>query len=93
VFSEEAAKCFLPAQPEDHVIKLKDGAPDTIDCKVYPLTKSEQEATKKFIEENEVLGFIQKMDSPWSTPWFFIKKKDGGLCPIQDYREVNRWTV
>jgi hypothetical protein len=82
VFSEEAAKHFLPAWLEDHIIKLKDGAPDTIDCKVYPLTKPEQEATKKFIEENEVLGFIQKTDSPWLTPWFFIKKKDGSLHPI-----------
>jgi hypothetical protein len=26
-------------------------------------------------------------------PWFFIKKKDGSLCPIQDYQEVNKWTV
>jgi hypothetical protein len=33
------------------------------------------------------------MDSPWSMPWFFIKKKDGALQPIQDYREVNKWTV
>jgi hypothetical protein len=93
VFSEEVAKRFPPAWPEDHVIKLKDGAPDTINCKVYPLTKPEQEATKKFIEENKALGFIQKTDSPWSTPWFFIKKKDGSLRPIQDYREVNKWTV
>jgi Reverse transcriptase (RNA-dependent DNA polymerase) len=93
VFSKEVAKRFLPAWPEDHIIKLKDRAPDTINCKVYPLTKPEQEVTKKFIEENEALGFIQKTDSPWLTPWFFIKKKDGGLCPIQDYREVNKWTV
>jgi hypothetical protein len=93
VFLEEVAKCFLPAWPEDHIIKLKDRAPDTINCKVYPLTKPEQEATKKFIKENEALRFIQKTDSPWLTPWFFIKKKDGSLHPIQDYREVNKWTV
>jgi hypothetical protein len=93
VFLKEAAKRFPLAWPEDHVIKLKDRAPDTINCKIYPLIKPEQEATKKFIEENEALGFIQKTDSPWSTPWFFIKKKDGSLRPIQDYREVNKWTV
>jgi hypothetical protein len=82
IFSEEVAKHFPPAQLEDHIIKLKDGAPDTINCKVYPLTKPEQEATRKFIEENEALGFIQKIDSPWLTPRFFIKKKDGSLHPI-----------
>jgi hypothetical protein len=43
-----------------------------------------------------VLGYIKECDnggSPWSTPWFFTGKKDRGLCPLQDYRVVNSWTV
>jgi hypothetical protein len=93
VFSDQQATCFPPSQPEDHAIKLIPGAPETINCKVYPLTLAEQEVTRKFLEENERLGYIEKMDSPWSSPWFFIKKKDGMLRPVQDYREVNKWTV
>jgi Reverse transcriptase (RNA-dependent DNA polymerase) len=93
VFSEVAAKCFPPARPEDHTIKLKPNMPTTINCKVYPLSHAELEATAKFLRENEALKYIEKMDSPWSMPWFFIKKKDGVLRPIQDYREVNKWTV
>jgi hypothetical protein len=50
-------------------------------------------ATADFIKENTALGYIEKTDSPWSSPWFFIKKKDGSLCPVQDYWEVNKWTV
>jgi hypothetical protein len=82
VFSEIAAKRFLPAWPEDHAIKLKPNTPATINCKVYPLSRAELEAMAKFLRENEVLGYIEKTDSPWSMPWFFIKKKDGALQPI-----------
>ena len=37
VFSEEEAQWFPPSQPWDHAITLKPDAPDTINCKVYPL--------------------------------------------------------
>lgn len=35
VFSELAANHFPPKREEDHAIVLKEGAPATIDCKVY----------------------------------------------------------
>jgi hypothetical protein len=93
VFSDQQATCFPPSRPEDHAIKLIPGAPETINYKVYPLMLAEQEATKKFLEENKWLGYIEKTDSPWLSPWFFIKKKDRTLRPVQDYQEVNKWTV
>ena len=37
LFLEEATKRFPPSQPEDLAVQLKPGAPDTINCKVYPL--------------------------------------------------------
>jgi Reverse transcriptase (RNA-dependent DNA polymerase) len=67
--------------------------PGTINCKTYLLTHAEIQATKEFIKENVGLGYIKKTDLPWSSPWFFIKKKDGSLRLVQDYREVNKWTV
>ena len=82
IFDENAAKCFPPSQPEDHAIRLKPGAPSEINCKVYPLAKQEMEATWEFLDENLALGYIKECDkggSPWSTPWFFTGKKDGGL--------------
>src|SRR5260370_977722 len=38
-------------------------------------------------------GYIRLSKSPYSSPFFFIKKKDGKLRPVQDYRKLNEWTV
>ena len=57
------------------------------------MNKDKEEATKKFIAENLKLKYIEPSNSLWSSPWFFIKKKDGSLRPVQDYRTVNKWTV
>ena len=38
VFSEEEAQHFPPERVDNHAINLKPGAPETIDCKVYPLS-------------------------------------------------------
>jgi hypothetical protein len=75
------------------VIQLKPNAPDIIKCKTHPLTKPEMEAVKKFLNENQAMGYIEPMNSPYSSPFFFIKKKDGSLHPVQDYREINKWTI
>ena len=44
VFSEEEAQRFPPSRPWDHAIDFKSGAPDAIDCKVYPMTRTEDDA-------------------------------------------------
>jgi hypothetical protein len=79
IFLEEKAKHFPLARANNHSIKLKLSTSDTIDCKIYPLMLAEQKAIKKWIEENEEKDYIERSNSPWSTPWFFIKKKDDSL--------------
>ena len=74
------------------MVQLKLGTPDIINCKVYPLACNELQATDEFMSTNEQLGCIKKVNSPWGSPFFFIKKKDGSFRPVQDYCAVNNWT-
>ena len=93
VFSEEEAKRFPPKRSCDHAIEFKKGAPDVIDCKVYPMTRVEDAALDDFIDEQIEKGYIRPSKSPYASSFFFIKKKDGKLRPVQDYRRINEWTI
>ena len=79
VFSEEAAQCFPESQIWDHAIELKLNAPSTIPGKVYQLMEEEQKVLLDFIKEQQVKGYIRPSKSPYTAPFFFIKKKDGKL--------------
>jgi hypothetical protein len=93
LFSDEAADRFPPAREWDHAIDLKPGAPDALDCKVYPMTRDEDLALEKFLDEMVAKGYIRPSKSPYASPFFFVKKKDGKLRPVQDYRRLNSHTV
>jgi hypothetical protein len=52
---------------------------------LYALTQEERKALRTFIEEHLRKGYIIPSKSPYVAPFFFIKKKDGKLRPVQDY--------
>jgi hypothetical protein len=79
VFSEEESKQFPPRRSCDHTIDFKPGAPDTIECKIYPMTRVEDEALDLFIDEQLEKGYIQPSKSQYASSFFYIKKKDGKL--------------
>ena len=92
LFEKGAASRLPEHRPYDHAINLK---PDfrPRDCKAYPLTPKEEEATKEFLEENLAKGYIRPSKSPMASPFFFVDKKDSSLRPCQDYRYVNEGTI
>jgi hypothetical protein len=60
VFLEEAAKRFPPSWPEDHVINLRDDAPQTINCKTYKLTIDEREAMASFLKDQQDKKYMMR---------------------------------
>ena len=88
---KEAVFNELPKhKPYDHVIELIDHKPY---CgKLYNMTLTEQEALDLFLEENLRSRRIHLSKLEWGAPFFFIKKKDGKLQPVQDYHKLNTQT-
>jgi Reverse transcriptase (RNA-dependent DNA polymerase) len=52
-----------------------------------------EEELWKFLDENLSINRIHPSNSPIASSFFFIKKKDGTLRPVQDYRQLNEKTV
>jgi|SRR6266851_5337080 len=75
------------------MIKLKPGAPATLISRNIHSSQSELIELQKFIKEHVDRGTIQPSKSPYTAAFFFIKKKNGKLRPVQDYRPVNEWTI
>ena len=86
VFSEEESQRFPGPCIWDHAIELKKDAPSTLPGKIYSLTQPEQKALEEFIRDHMKKGYIRPSKSPYVSPFFFIKKKDGKLRPVQNYR-------
>ncbi len=65
----------------------------TLTARFYPLNRNEQIELDKFLDENLSSGQIRPSKSPMASPFFFVKKKDGKLRPVQDYRKLNKMTI
>jgi hypothetical protein len=57
------------------------------------MTRDEDTTLEKFLDEMVAKGYIRPSKSPYASPFFFVKKKDGKLRPVQDYRRLNSHTV
>ena len=88
VFNKAVFEKLLEWSKWDHAIELTPNA-TLKDCKVYLLNIKEQKELDKFLEEHLKSGQIRPSKSPCAAPFFFIKKKDGTLWPVQNYRWLN----
>jgi hypothetical protein len=88
VFSETAFDSLPERCKWDHAIELE-CEPSPRFRKVYLMTLTEQTEMDAFLEEALATGRIRQSKSPLGAPVFFIKKKDGKLRFVQDYRALN----
>jgi len=92
LFCESIANKLPPHRPYDHCIPLKEGFEPPIGP-LYSLAHHELEACKKWIAENLDKGFIWASLSLAGAPILFVKKGDGSLQLVVDYRGINEGTV
>ena len=92
VFAKESFDQLPERKPWDHAIELKPDA-EPYRSKIYPLSPVEQKELDMFLDENLRSGRIQPSKSPMASPVFFVKKKDGSLRLVQDYRKLNDTTI
>jgi hypothetical protein len=91
IFSETAFDSLPERRKWDHAIELE-REPSPGFRKVYPMTLMEQTEMDAFLEEALATGRIRQSKSPLGARVFFIKKKDGKLRFVQDYRALNAIT-
>ena len=92
MFSKESFDELPEWKQWDHMIDLKPES-QLFSMKVYPMSPVEQKELDDFLEENLSSGRIRPSKSLMASPVFFVKKKDGKLRSVQDYRKLNAMTV
>lgn len=92
VFSKTASERMPTSKPYNHLIDLEDGKVPSY-LKVYPMTPGGKSVMEEWIEEQLGKEYIRASKSPAATPVFFVKKKDGTLQLVVDYRKLNAITI
>jgi len=85
VFDKKEFDELPPSRPWDHAIKLIEGANTTFNCQLYGLSHNERAQLDAFLNEHLRTGRIRRSNSLMASPFFFVRKKDGKLRPVQDY--------
>jgi hypothetical protein len=88
VFGEEEFKVLPPHRPYDLSIDLKEGA-KLHHGPLSSMTELKSQMLKKWIDEELAAGKIRRSESEAGAPVMFVKKADGLLRLVVDYRRLN----
>ena len=91
LFSKGKGTTLPPRCSYDHKIEIKPSTTPPFGP-IYSLSEVERLALREFLDENLTNHFIRSSNSPAGAPILFIRKKDGSLRLVVDYRGLNRIT-
>ena len=75
----------------DHAIKLLPNALKSLAGRLLRLPQDEIREIEKFTAEHLQRGTIRAGKGPYAASFFFVKKVDKKLRPVQDYRPLNKY--
>jgi len=93
VFSKNKSERMPIRKPYDHAIDFVEGTTLSKPAKVYLLSLAERNSLDMWINEELRKGYIQPSTSPIAAPFFFVKKYNGNLRLVMDYRALNGITI
>ncbi|EUC56294.1 Transposon Tf2-1 polyprotein, partial [Rhizoctonia solani AG-3 Rhs1AP] len=92
IFSEKLFKCLPEHRSYDCAIDFKEGEELPKPARVYPMSPAESKAMQEYMDQELADGKIRPSKSPMAAPCFFVKKSDGGLRLVVDYKKTNEIT-
>ena len=92
VVPKELPARLPPRRDVNHDIDLEPGA-EPPSRPPYRLSKPEMDELQRQITALLEKGFIEPSKSPFGAPVFFVKKADGSLRLVCDWRQLNKITI
>ena len=92
-FSSQQAARLPDPKPCDHEMRLKDPEIKIPTGAVYKTTWEEDEALQKYLYKDLPTGKVRRSHSAPSAPILVVRKKDGSLRLVVDYKALNRLTI
>jgi len=93
VFSKNKSERIPIQKLYNHAIDFVEGTMLPKPAKVYLLSLVERNSLDMWIDEKLRKEYIQLSTSPIVALFFFVKKHDGSLQPVMDYRALNGITI